>query len=229
VSGRQGAEAAGIGWLATLGGAGLLLAFGFGIGLVAGSALEEPDLVAKHLAGEATELPLPEATAKPPPAPAAAPAPQAAPEAPAPGPEAARTAEAPSDFDAGEGSEPRAAVPEAVGTPNAPPRAEAPPPPKPPAPAPAAPSVAARTPTPGPSGFAVQVGAFGDRKAADALVASLRAERLRAYVAEGGAGESARFRVRVGPYATRQQASDEAARLQKRRRLPTWVLAEGGP
>ena len=28
-----------------------------------GSALEEPDLVAKHLAGEATELPLPEATA----------------------------------------------------------------------------------------------------------------------------------------------------------------------
>ena len=75
----------------------------------------------------------------------------------------------------------------------------------------------------------MQVGAFADRKAADELVASLRDERSRAYVVEGGPGESARFRVRVGPFGTREQASDEAARLQKRRRLPTWVIAEGGP
>jgi len=88
---------------------------------------------------------------------------------------------------------------------------------------------AAAVPAPRPSGFAVQVGAFAERRAADELVASLREERARAYVVEGGAGESARYRVRVGPFGTRQQASDEAARLQKRRRLPTWVIAEGAP
>jgi cell division septation protein DedD len=221
VSGRHAAEGVGLGWLATLGGASLLLALGFGIGLVAGSALEEPELVAKHLAGDATELPLPAPSAAPSEAPAPAPA---APRSAAPA-ERAAPEEAPSDFDTGDGREAPAPAPEAVGRPEAPP---AKPPPRAPAPPatsrPPAPAVAASRP----SGFAVQVGAFADRKAADGLVASLRGERARAYVVEGGAGESARYRVRVGPFSTRQQASDEAARLQKRRRLPTWVIAEGG-
>jgi len=209
----------GLGWLATLGGAGILLVFGFGIGLVAGSALEEPDLVAKHLAGEGTELPLPEA------APAARPA-APAPGAAAPAARRAEPAASPpdpaSDFDTGDGREKLPAEPQAVR-----PAAKPEPPPKPaqkPAPRAPAPAVAAR-----PSGFAIQVGAFTDRRAADELVASLRGDRLRAYVAEGGAGEAAPFRVRVGPYATRAEAGDEAARLQARRRLPTWVIAEGGP
>jgi DedD protein len=222
VSGRQAAESAGLGWLATLGGASLLLALGFGIGLVAGSALEEPELVAKHLAGDATELPLPAPSATPRAAPAPSPAEPPRSAAPA---ERAAPAEAPSDFDTGDGREAPAPAPEDVGRPDAPPAKPPPRAPAPPAPSrPPAPAVAASRP----SGFAVQVGAFADRRAADELVASLREERARAYVVEGGPGESARYRVRVGPFGTRQQASDEAARLQKRRRLPTWVIAEGG-
>jgi cell division septation protein DedD len=80
-----------------------------------------------------------------------------------------------------------------------------------------------------PTGFAIQVGAFGERRAADQLVASLQRERFRAYVVEGARGEAAPFRVRVGPYPTREKAGDEAARLHARRRLPTWVIAEGAP
>jgi len=44
------------GWLSTLAGAALLLVLGFGVGLLAGAAWEEPDLVIDHLAGRATEL-----------------------------------------------------------------------------------------------------------------------------------------------------------------------------
>ena len=79
-----------------------------------------------------------------------------------------------------------------------------------------------------PAGFAIQVGAFAERKAAEELVSSLRGDRLRAYVVEGAPSESARFRVRVGPYATRAQAGDEAAKIKAKRRLPIWVIAEGG-
>ena len=43
-------------WIATLAGALLLIVAGFGIGLVAGAAYEEPSLVAEHLAGGATEV-----------------------------------------------------------------------------------------------------------------------------------------------------------------------------
>ena len=46
------------GWLSTLGGAALLLVVGFAVGLLAGTAWEEPDLVMDHLAGRTTELPL---------------------------------------------------------------------------------------------------------------------------------------------------------------------------
>jgi len=217
---RARATQAGLGWLATLGGAGILLICGFGVGLVAGSALEEPDLVAAHLSGEATELPLPrEAPAATRPAAPIPPAPEPGARAPA----AAETAE--SDFDTGEGQGDPGAVPEPVpGAPKPESTAKAgAPPPAPRAPTPVS-EVASR-----PSGFAVQVGAFADRRAADELVVSLRGDRLRAYVAQGGPGEAAPFRVRVGPYGTRAEANDEAARLHARRRLPTWVIAEGGP
>jgi cell division protein FtsN len=208
------AASGGLGWFTTLGGASLLLAFGFGIGLVAGSALEEPDLVASHLAGEATEVPLP---AQAPPA--AKPAPE--PAAPAPAPEA-KTPDAADEAPAGLAERGDEGAPTA-----APPPAVKPSPPDQPAPStrpqPRAPALAAR-----PTGFAVQVGAFADRRAADELVASLQRERFRAYVVEGTGGESAPYRVRVGPYPTREKAGDEAARLHARRRLPTWVIAEGG-
>jgi cell division septation protein DedD len=49
----------GPGWIATIGGAVLLIVAGFGVGLVAGAAYEEPALVVDHLAGKTTALPLP--------------------------------------------------------------------------------------------------------------------------------------------------------------------------
>ena len=88
----------------------------------------------------------------------------------------------------------------------------------------APPPVSARGP-----GFAVQVGAFAERAAADQLVGSLRGDRFAAYLVEGKPGEGARFRVRVGPFASREEASGQASKLKERRRLPTWVIREGGP
>jgi DedD protein len=53
------AKRVGPGWIATLAGAALLIVAGFGVGLLAGAAYEEPALVVDHLSGETTELPLP--------------------------------------------------------------------------------------------------------------------------------------------------------------------------
>lgn len=251
---RNGYASRGYGWLATFGGALLLLAFGFGVGLLTGSLFEEPDLVARQLSGEARELPLP------PPEPAAEAAPAAA--APEPAPTPARVGEAaPGDSSDPEAAEFDGGQEEAV-APRAPARAKTAPEPARPAPestevatppsservaaAPSAPTVApareaerarpepAREEPPevssrGPGGFAVQVGAFSDRAAAQKLVGSLRGDRFAAYVVEGAPGEGARFRVRVGPFSTRDEASAQAGRLKERRKLPTWVIREGGP
>ncbi len=48
----------GPGWFATLGGAAILVVLGFGVGLVAGAAWQEPKLVYETLSGRATEVPL---------------------------------------------------------------------------------------------------------------------------------------------------------------------------
>ncbi|HEU4429662.1 MAG TPA: SPOR domain-containing protein [Myxococcota bacterium] len=58
---EQAAKRSGPGWIATIAGAGLLIVLGFGVGLVAGAAYEEPALVADHLAGNTTDVPLPPA------------------------------------------------------------------------------------------------------------------------------------------------------------------------
>jgi len=76
---------------------------------------------------------------------------------------------------------------------------------------------------PPPHGLAVQVGAFGERRAADQLIAKLRKQGFPAYAsaADGGA-----WRVRVGPYRDRSGAEQAAARLKRDQKLPTWVLEE---
>lgn len=56
--GKRRKPAEGPGWFATLGGAAILIVLGFGIGLVAGAAWEEPELVMDHFAGRTTEVPL---------------------------------------------------------------------------------------------------------------------------------------------------------------------------
>lgn len=74
---------------------------------------------------------------------------------------------------------------------------------------------------PPPSGLAVQVGAFGERSAADALVSRLKGAGFSAYVA---APDDGSFRVRVGPFPDRARAEKVAAKLKQDQKLPTWIL-----
>lgn len=77
--------------------------------------------------------------------------------------------------------------------------------------------------------IAVQVGAFAERESAERLRGQLEQDGYPAYVAPGADSGSARWRVRVGPFATRGEADRVAARLKSARALPTWVLDEDAP
>ena len=61
------------------------------------------------------------------------------------------------------------------------------------------------------------------------LASSLRSSGLPVYVSPSAAAEGdQRWRVRVGPLATREEADRIAARLKAKEKLPTWVLSEDG-
>ena len=168
--GEKDAKNAGPGWVATLAGAALLIVAGFGVGLVAGAASTEPELLAEHLRGETTPVPLPA-------------------EAPRPVREATRdAADAELAASGREGATPAVSSPPPSG------------------------------------GFAVQIGAFATGESAAALAAEMKKLGHPAYVADEG-GNGARFKVRVGPIASRAAADALADTLKREQRLPTWVLA----
>lgn len=164
----------GPGWFATLGGAAVLIVLGFGVGLVAGAAWDEPELVIDHFSGRTTPVPVVGGSDEP-----------VQPPQPAPVP-----------LGGGESQPVRAARPER-------------------------PHVAAPSPPAGQ--HAIQVGAFGDRAAAESLARELGKAGFEVYIVEDTGG-SARFKVRVGPMGDRAEAERQAARLKKDHRLPTWVL-----
>lgn len=197
------------GWLATLAGAAVLVAVGFGVGLVAGTAYEEPELVAQHLAGQTTDVALgpvggglAEAgsldgdVAAAPPADAPLAEPEAVLEAP------------PTPLGAGgldEAREEQLAARPAL--------------------APVAAQKPVVKPAAGGAGFSIQVGAFGSESTAKQLAGELGKRGYETYVTSEGAG--ARFKVRVGPIASRSEAEQLAERLKTEHRLPTWILASG--
>ena len=74
--------------------------------------------------------------------------------------------------------------------------------------------------------LAVQVGAFETSRAAENLADSLRDKGFPVYVSPGAKPTEARWRVRVGPLVTREEAESTAARLKKVEKLPTWILSE---
>jgi DedD protein len=84
--------------------------------------------------------------------------------------------------------------------------------------------------SPGPSAgrFAVQVGAFSESRAAERLAESLRGKGFEVYVSPGAKAGEARWRVRVGPLPSREEAERSATRLKVEEKLPTWVLDEDG-
>ena len=75
--------------------------------------------------------------------------------------------------------------------------------------------------------MAVQVGAFSESRAAEKLAADLRAKGYPVYLSPGAGSGDARWRVRVGPLASKEEAGRTAARLKVEEKLPTWVLSEG--
>ncbi len=77
--------------------------------------------------------------------------------------------------------------------------------------------------------LSVQVGAFAESRAAEQLAESLRSSGLPVYVSPSAVAEGEqRWRVRVGPVATREEAERIASRLKTKEKLPTWVLTEDG-
>jgi cell division septation protein DedD len=209
---RRLPRSSGPGWLATAGGALLLIALGFGVGIVAGTAYQEPDLLADHLAGRTTEVALgpEEGPARAPdvaaPAPATAHEPVAAlgQGALAESPEAELAAAPPASA--------AAAVP--AGAPKTPER-----------PAPAARSKPSAAKSPAAGSFSVQVGAFSSEKAARQLAGELGKQGYTAYLMDEGNG--ARWKVRVGPIGSRSEAEAVSKRLKTQQRLPTWIQTNG--
>jgi cell division protein FtsN len=88
------------------------------------------------------------------------------------------------------------------------------------------PRLATKPPAPDPGGtatrYTVQVGAFGARAPAEALRDRLSAAGYDSYVDETEAA-AARWRVRVGDYASREDARRAAQRLGVERQLATYV------
>ncbi len=76
--------------------------------------------------------------------------------------------------------------------------------------------------------WAIQVGAFSEESAARRLADSLYAK---GYSAEllAAADQSSRWRVRVQPITDESGAREIAAKLKSIERLPTWVLPMDGP
>jgi DedD protein len=190
------------GWLATLAGAALLVAVGFGVGLVAGTAYEEPELVAQHVAGQTTDVAL---------------GPDAAPEAAAEGGDVAAAPPQPEVGTPEAAFEAPPAAPLGAGALDDEARAPGPAPVEVPAQKPVV------KPALGGAGFSIQVGAFASDATARQLAGELGKRGYAAYVTEEGAG--ARYKVRVGPLGSRSEAEQVAERLKTEHRLPTWILA----
>jgi cell division protein FtsN len=71
--------------------------------------------------------------------------------------------------------------------------------------------------------YTVQVAAYNARAQADALRARLAAVGLDAYVTEGEAGGTTRYRVRIGTYDTAEEARQAAVRIGAQGQVATYV------
>ena len=198
------------GWLASLLGAVVLIAGGFGLGLVAGLVSEEPELVVGHLVGrsdEATWLPAAEVESTPARGDWVHAAAAAKPELAEPEPRSSMPSA-------------ELALPAVAAAPSA--RRED-----------RAPREITSIPTQAPppsirSGFSVQVGAFAEGGTAERVREKLRSKGFETYVTTAKQSGDGKWRVRVGPVTEKGDAERLASRLKIEERLPTWVVVEGG-
>jgi DedD protein len=84
-------------------------------------------------------------------------------------------------------------------------------------------AVASPSAEPAGTGWAVQVQAVNSRADADAIANRLTAKKYPAFVADRGAGNPNRYRVRVGKYANKQEAETIKTRLEKEEQFKPWV------
>ncbi len=199
----------GPGWVSALLGAGLLIVLGFGLGVIAGLIMEETDLILDYAAGRTESVAVEVSAVPAAPGGVVAATPDVA-ARPAPG---GGITEAPHDPDPPAARTSVDGVPafEDGGADSVPGNVEA------------RPGAASDTPA---AGFAVQVGAFAEASAAEHLARRLRERGLPVYVAPSASGDAGRWRVRVGPLATRAEAEGLAGRLEREEQLATWVLTE---
>ena len=80
-----------------------------------------------------------------------------------------------------------------------------------------------------PDPLAVQVGAYLERGDAEGAAESLRAKGFSTYVTRAAKAGPTRWRVRVGPLASREEAEQVAHHLATVERVATWVVAEESP
>ena len=80
---------------------------------------------------------------------------------------------------------------------------------------------------PASGGFRVQVLSVSSKTDADAEAARLSRQGLPARVETGTGPRGAVYRVRVGPYATREEAAEASRRLSSQGRRDTWIVRPG--
>ena len=85
------------------------------------------------------------------------------------------------------------------------------------------------TPVASGSGWAVQVSALSNMADAETLVQKLKGQGYPAYVSSKKfKNNTISYRVRVGPFATKSQADQMAAQIERTERRSTWVDQETG-
>lgn len=206
----------------------LLVAVGFGAGLVIGVLSEEPELLADHLRGESESVALADAATS---GEESAPseqqaAPLARPGAPG---DDLRAAVAPAGGGERDGTRDvrsliKKGSPDDVQSVGLPAVAA----PGNPSPRPAETLAAQRVPLASlsprrPESWAIQVGAFSDRIAAVRLAEGLDEKGYPVEIVPAN-GKQRRWRVRVQPLSGEADAKAMADRLKREERLPTWVL-----
>ena len=74
----------------------------------------------------------------------------------------------------------------------------------------------------------MQVGAFREQGQARDLERRVEGAGFPAFVVPAAGGGAQRWRVRVGPVASRAEADVLARRLKREQGLPTWVVSDDG-
>ena len=89
----------------------------------------------------------------------------------------------------------------------------------------AAPPTSTPTPAAAAGSVVVQVLATGDRGKAESLVKRLEAAGYAAFLSPAGSGAGTTYRVRIGPFASREAALPVQSRVDRQFKVESWITA----